>query len=93
MNAPALVDHLRVLEVDLSVSATGKLHIEAPVGTLTDELRSAIRVHREALIASVNVDAHQMAVAAVLATFPGAKVIARHYRSTAADSVVAWETP
>ena len=32
-------------------------------------------------------------VAAVLAEFPGAKVIARHYRSTAADSIVAWETP
>jgi len=33
------------------------------------------------------------ATAAVLATFPGSRVIARHFRSTAADSVVAWETP
>jgi hypothetical protein len=51
VNAPALVEHLRGLRVDLSISPMGKLHVEAPTGTLTDGLRSDLVEHRDELIA------------------------------------------
>jgi hypothetical protein len=51
MSTALLVKRLRDLRVDLSVSATGKLHVEAPAGTLTDELRATLAAHRDALLA------------------------------------------
>lgn len=53
MNAPTLFERLRTLRVGLSVSSTGKLHVEAPAGALTDELRSALRIYRAELLAEL----------------------------------------
>jgi TubC N-terminal docking domain len=55
MNAPAFAEHLRLLHVDLSLSPTGQLHVEAPSGALTDELRSELAAHRDELVAALSV--------------------------------------
>lgn len=54
MNASLAIAQLRALRVDVSVSPTGKLHVEAPVGTLTNELRSMLVEQREELIAALS---------------------------------------
>lgn len=53
MTPPALVERLQILRIDLSISPTGKLHVEAPAGTLTDELRSTLHAHRDELLAEL----------------------------------------
>jgi hypothetical protein len=53
MNALAVLDHLRTLRVDLSVTPAGKLHVEAPAGTLTYGVHHLLTVHRDALIAAL----------------------------------------
>ena len=55
MNTPALVAHLRTLQVDLSVTPSGKLHVEAPAGTLTDRLRTELAAHRDELVRALSV--------------------------------------
>lgn len=51
MSAVPLAQHLRGLGIGLSLSAAGKLRVEAPPGTLTAALRSAIEAHRGELLA------------------------------------------
>ncbi len=51
MSTIPLADRLRALRVNLSVSPAGKLHVEAPAGTLTDELRATLTAHRDELLA------------------------------------------
>jgi hypothetical protein len=51
MSTIPLANRLRALRVNLSVSPAGKLHVEAPAGTLTDELRATLTAHRDELLA------------------------------------------
>jgi TubC N-terminal docking domain len=44
-----LLTELARLEVQLSVASDG-LHVQAPVGALTDELRQAVTEHKSALM-------------------------------------------
>jgi hypothetical protein len=55
VNAPALIDHLRDLRIDLSVTRAGKLHVEAQPGTITDEVHALLVVHRDELITALSV--------------------------------------
>lgn len=49
MTAEAILERLRVLGARVSL-AGDKLHVDAPAGVLTDDLRQAIREHKAALL-------------------------------------------
>lgn len=51
ITTPALLTRLRELHITFTASRAGKLHVEAPSGTLTDDLRAALVEHRDALLA------------------------------------------
>lgn len=53
MNTTDLREHLHALGARLSVTAAGKLRVEAPAGTLTDEVMALLAAHRDELIAAM----------------------------------------
>jgi hypothetical protein len=48
-----LLRHYRNLGVEFSITPAGKLHVEAPDGTLTEEAIAGLRAHRDELIAAL----------------------------------------
>lgn len=71
MSASLLATRLRDLRVELSVSAAGKLHIQAPAGTLTPDLRANLAAHRDELLAWLT---YTLAEPRCVADFPPASL-------------------
>lgn len=53
MSASELLRHYRSLGVEFSVTPAGKLHVEAPDGSLTEDGVEQLRTHRDELIAAL----------------------------------------
>jgi hypothetical protein len=64
MTVSALMESLNQLNIGLSVGENG-LEVTAPRGTLTDELRAAIREHKAALVTFLQNGKEGMATAPI----------------------------
>lgn len=71
MSVALLATRLRDLRVELSVSPGGKLHIQAPAGTLTPGLRANLAAHRDDLLAWLT---YTLAEPRCIADFPPASL-------------------